>query len=111
MLSDSPQRLQLILDIEIMKESPIWNRDKREAPIYGETSHIAFDELHPAPYLRRQDLNLVASNHEHVVRSIEPDDFESGRRHRDEDPAGAAAQLEDRRSVRASLLDVQSDIP
>jgi len=27
-----------------------------------------------------------------------------------EDPAGAATQLEDRRSVRASLLDVQSDV-
>ena len=83
--------MQLILGIEIMKESPIWNRDKREAPIHCETSHIAFDELHTAPYLRRQDLKLVASDHEHVVRSIEPDDFESRRRHRDEDPAGRAS--------------------
>ena len=58
---------------------------------HGETSHIAFDELHTAPYLRRQDLELVASDHEHVVRSIEPDDFESRRRHRDEDPAERAS--------------------
>jgi len=56
-----------------------------------QTSHIAFDELHTAPYLRRQDLKLVASDHEHVVRSIEPDDFESRRRHRDEDPAERAS--------------------
>ena len=66
-------------------------RIKDVAPIHGETSHIAFDELHTAPYLRRQDLELVASDHEHVVRSIEPDDFESRRRHRDEDPAERAS--------------------
>ena len=45
------------------------------------------------------------------MRSIEPDDFKSRLRHRDEDPASAAAQLEDRRSGRPSLLDVESNIP
>src|SRR3989442_2921640 len=111
MLSDSTEGVQLILDSEVVKECAIRNRDKREAPIHGEISHITFADLHMALYMRRYSLKLLASDHQHVVRSIEPDDFKSGLRHRDEDPASAAAQLEDRRSDRPSLLDIESNIP
>src|SRR2546426_129140 len=94
-----------------MQESPIWNRDKGEAPVYGETSHISFDKLHTLAHIRRENLELAASDHEHVVRGIEPDYFDAGLGRRDEDPAGATAQLEDWRSGAPSLFDVEGDVP
>ena len=53
MLPDSAERVQLILDSEVVKECAIRNRDKREAPIHGEISHITFDDLQMALYMRR----------------------------------------------------------
>jgi hypothetical protein len=98
MLSHSSQCLQLIVDIEIMQECPIWNCDKRERAMHSETPHIAFDELHTPLYMRRSLLKLIASNRQHVVRGVEADDFDFSLGRRDEYPACAAAQLENRRS-------------
>src|SRR5882724_5830952 len=94
-----------------MEESPIWNRDERERSIHSEMSHIAFDKFRALAYIRREDLELAASDHQHVVRGIEPDDFDSGLGSRNEDPTCATAQLENWRSAVLSLCDVESDIP
>src|SRR6266853_782602 len=94
-----------------MKESPIWNRNERERSIHGETSHIAFNKFHALAHIWREHLQLAASDHQHVVRGIEPDDFDSSLGRRNENPTCATAQLENWRSGAPSLFDVESDIP
>ena len=99
-----------MLDIEIVQESPIRDRHKGKVPIYSETPHIAFDKLHTVAYIRSESVELISSDHQHVVRGVEPDDFDSGVGRRDEEPAGATAQLEDWGSGAPSLFNVESDV-
>ena len=53
MRSHLAQRVQLILDLEIVEERSVWNRDERKSLAHCKMAHVAFHELRAVPDIGR----------------------------------------------------------
>jgi hypothetical protein len=110
MTMDARQAGELVAHGEQVLKRPKRNRGKGKAPIDRESAHVAFEKSHSRLHVWRFSLQTTAAHMQHLRRSVESDDLYSCSRGRNQHPARAAADLQNRSATRSGSVHIEGDV-